>query len=366
MSYAPIPMVPGPTTLHPDVLAAMGKDYGSGRIEDDFIPLYRDTARKVAKIFGTENTVALMTGEGMAGLWGALKSCLAPGDAVVAVGTGVFGDGIGEMAASFGCRVEAVSLPYSSTINREDALSRIEDAVKRTKPVMITAVHCETPSGTLNPLEALGDIKCRHGVPLFYVDSVAGAGGVPVDADKHGIDLILGGSQKCFSAPPSMTMVGVSEAAFAIMKNVGYQGYDALLPFRNAEKDGSCPYTPYVHGIAALGAAADALLREGLENVYARHRKVADQCRSGLEALGVKLFPDPDAVCSPTVTAALVPEGFTWPEWQKALRQRGLVVTGSLGPLVGKVFRLGHMGEQAKPELMKQALGAIEEVVRGR
>ncbi len=366
MSYAPIPMVPGPTTLHPDVLAAMGKDYGSGRIEDDFIPLYRDTARKVARVFGTGNTVALMTGEGMAGLWGALKSCLVPGDGVVAVGTGVFGDGIGQMAASFGCRVESVSLPYTSTINREEALDRIEDAVRRSRPKMITAVHCETPSGTLNPLDALGEIKRRRRVPLLYVDAVASAGGAPVDADKHGVDLILGGSQKCFSAPPSMTMVGVSEEAFAIMEKADYQGYDALLPFRKAEEDGSCPYTPYFHGIAALNAAADVLLREGLDVVYARHREVAEQCRNGLETLGIRLFPDQDAVQSPTVTAALVPEGFTWPEWQKALRQRGLVATGSLGPLAGKVFRLGHMGEQAKPELMDKALAAIKDSLARR
>lgn len=364
MSYAPIPMVPGPTTLHPDALAAMCRDYGSARIEDDFIPLYRETSHNIARIFGTRNKVVLMTGEGMAGLWGALKSCLLPGDGVVAVGTGVFGDGIGEMAASFGCQVESVSLPYTSTINREDSLQRIEDAVKRLRPKMITAVHCETPSGSLNPLEGLAEIKRRHHVPLLYVDTVAAAGGVPVDTDAHSVDLILGGSQKCFSAPPSMTMVGVSEAAFAVMEKVNYQGYDALLPFRKADEDGSCPYTPYVHGIASLGAAAAALLREGLDTVFTRHRQVAEQCRNGLTALGIQPFLDSDAIPSPTVTAALVPQGFTWPEWQKALRQRGLVAAGSLGPLAGKVFRLGHMGEQAKPELMTQALAAIEDALK--
>ncbi len=364
MAYAPIPMIPGPTTLHPGVLAAMGRDYGSGRVEEDFIPLYRSTSRQVAEIFGTKNKVALMTGEGMLALWGALKSCLKPGESVLAVGTGVFGDGIGEMAASFGCRVEAVSLPYNSTTNCADALERIEEAVKRVHPKMITAVHCETPSGSLNPLEGLAEIKARHKVPLFYVDTVAAAGGTPVNADDLGIDLVLAGSQKCFSAPPSMSMVGISDTAWTVIEKVAYQGYDALLPFRKADEDGSCPYTPYVHGIAALHAAASALLSEGLDAVYARHRQVSEQCRKGLVAMGLELFLRSDAVHSPTVTAALVPEGFTWPEWQKALRARGLVVTGSLGPLAGKVFRLGHMGEQAKPELMARALEALADALK--
>ena len=362
-SYAPIPMIPGPTTLRPEVLAVMGKDYGSGQVDADFLPLYDRTGKKLARLMGTANDVVLMTGEGMLALWGALKSCLKSGDAVVSVGTGVFGDGIGAMAASMGCRVETVSLPYDSTIGNADSLERIEAAIRKVQPVMITAVHCETPSGTLNPLNALGDMKQRLGVPLFYVDAVASVGGAPVEADAWHVDLLLTGSQKCLSAPPSMSVIAVSPAAWERMEAVRYEGYDAILPFRTVIQDGRCPYTPYWHGVAALEAATDAILTEGAVASFARHEAVAAQCRDGLLSLGISLFPQAAAVQSPTVTAALVPTGIAWPEWQSRLRERGLIVTGSFGPMAGKVFRLGHMGTQADDPLMRQALAVIADAL---
>lgn len=362
--YAPIPMYPGPVTLHPDVLAAISRDYGSGQSEPDFLPLYKDTAEKLARLMRTKNDVVLMTGEGMLALWGALKSCLKPGDPVLVVGTGVFGDGTADMAASMGCKVTNISLPYDSTIGCDDSLEKIEAAIKQIRPVMITAVHCETPSGTMNPLAELGEMKQRHGVPLFYVDAVASLGGEFLDADGWNIDMVLCGSQKCLSAPPSMSMLSVSPTAWDIMGNVKYQGYDAVLPFRTIYEDGRCPYTPNWHGVAALNAGAGAILREGMEEAFSRHKAVADECRNGLARLGVALFPRPDAVAASTVTAAMVPKGFSWPEWRNALRARGLIVAGSFGPMAGKVFRLGHMGVQANSGLMARALEAIEDALR--
>lgn len=359
MAYAPIPMAPGPVTVPERVLAAMGKDYGSGQIEADFLALYDRVGRELAGLMGTANDVVLMTGEGMLALWAALKSCLAPGDGVLAVGTGVFGDGIGDMAASMGCRVERLSLPYDSTVGMGDSLGRIEAAIRRFRPMMITTVHCETPSGTLNPLAGIGRLKKELGVPLLYVDAVASVGGVPVLADEWHVDLLLTGSQKCLSAPPSMSMVAVSGAAWERMAEVGYQGYDSLLAFRTVQRDGRCPYTPYWHGAAALEAALALLREEGRDNVFARHEAVAALCRKGLEELGVRLFPREGAAHSPTVTAALVPEGYDWKNWQALLRQSGLVVAGSFGPMAGRVFRLGHMGTQADAGLMQKALAVI-------
>ena len=289
MSYAPIPMVPGPVALHEDVIAVLGRDYGSGQVESDFLCLYDAASRGIGKLMGTKDDVVLMTGEGMLALWGALKSCLKPGDHVVSVGTGVFGDGIGEMAESFGCIVEKVSLPYDCSI-RESDLAAVEEAIRRVKPVMLTAVHCETPSGTLNPIGLLGKLKKDLGVPLFYVDTVAGLGGAPVHMDEWNVDLMLGGSQKCLSCPPSMSMVGVSDAAWERMKEVKYQGYDAILPFRTVRTDGRCPYTPNWHGVAALYAGTQAIFKEGMDAAFARHEAVAAQCRAGLAELGIKLW----------------------------------------------------------------------------
>ena len=361
MTYAPIPMIPGPVALHPRVLAVMGQDVGTGHVEEDFAPLYAATSRNVGRIMGTRNDVALMTGEGMLALWAGLKSCLRPGDAVVSVGTGVFGDGIGQMAATLGCKVTPVSLPYNTTL---DDLGPVEEAIRSVRPVMLTAVHCETPSGTLNPLAALGALKHQLGVPLFYVDAVASLGGARVEADAWHVDLLLGGTQKCLSAPPSLSMVGVSPAAWEIIEAVDYKGYDALKPFRTVLRDKFCPYTPYWHGLAALHEATNVLLDEGLDAVFARHEAVAVQCRAGLAALGIPLWTAPEAVNSPTVTAAMVPSGLNFAMWNARLRARGLVCSGSFGPMADKVFRLGHMGTQAHGPLMERALEAVADALR--
>ncbi|SHN54590.1 pyridoxal-phosphate-dependent aminotransferase family protein [Desulfovibrio litoralis] len=357
--YINIPMVAGPVSLHPNVLKVMNKDYGSGQIEKDFIPFYSETADMLAEIMQTKNEVVLMTGEGMLALWGALKSCLKVGDKVLSIGTGVFGDGIGEMAKSLGCEVTSISLPYNQTIDNM-ALELIEEALKKDCPKLISVVHCETPSGTLNPLDGLAALKNKYKVPLLYVDAVASVGGAALNADALSIDLALVGSQKCLSAPPSMSIVSVSSKAFEIMEEINYQGYDSLLPFKNIKNQTRCPYTPYWHGVAALNAAAKVLLDEGINSVYARHNAVAEQCRTGIEKLGLELFVEAGFVSSPTVTAIKVPQKTNWETWKKLLRAEGLVVSGSFGPMQDKVFRLGHMGTQADEKLMSEALKAIE------
>ncbi len=359
MTYTPISMIPGPTQVPPFVREVLGRDYGQN--EEDFLPLYSATNTLLAQFMGTKHSVISMTGEGMLALWAGLKSCLKPKDRVLSIGTGVFGDGIGDMAAGLGCQVRKISLDYNSTITDLDS---IEAAILDFKPHMITAVHCETPSGTLNPLADLGALKKKHGVPLFYVDAVASLGGAPVLMDAWHIDILLGGSQKCFSAPPNLCFLGLSPAAWQKAEEVAYAGYDAILPWKNVLKENLCPYTPYMAGVAALHTSLQALMQEGMPSVFARHEAAAKTCRQGLTQLGIQLWPQEGAIHSPTVTAAYIPQGFSWESWRKALHLRGLDVGGSFGPMAGKVFRMGHMGSQAHKTLVEQGLASIAEVLQ--
>ena len=354
-----IPMLPGPVSVPDEVLAAMRHNYPSGDLEADFFELYTSTCQCLASLMGTRNDVVIMTGEGMLALWAALKSCLKPGDKVLAVVTGIFGDGLGDMAAGIGCEVRKFRLAYNETLSD---LTPLEKMLEDFSPDMIIAVHCETPSATLNPLESLGKIARQHG-SLFCVDAVSSIGGVNIQTDAWGIDVLLGGSQKCLSVPPSMTFLTVSPLAWERIAQVGYQGYDALIPWRSIGGEYPLPYTPYWHGLAALHAGVRLILREGLDQVCARHEKVALQCREGLRSLGIELWPAPGSVPAPTVTAALVPAGLTWHQWHDRLRTRGLAVGGNLGPLAGKVFRLGHMGSQARQELMVDALAVLRDAL---
>lgn len=356
-----IPMVPGPTSVSHEVLEAGLINYGSADIEKDYIELYAETSRMLGEIMQTKNQVVIQTGEGMLALWSALKSCLLPGDKVLALSTGLFGYGMGQMAESIGCEVHTIGFGFDETFTDFDL---IEKAIREFQPKMITMVQNETPSGTMNPVEKIGLLKEEYGVPLLYVDAVSGIGGSVVKTDDWHIDLCLGGSQKCLSAPASMSFLSVSPKAWEVIEEVQYVGYDALLPFRTAVEDAYFPYTPYWQGTAQLHKACELLLEEGLERVIERHEKVAEYCRERIEEMGLRLYPVSDAMPSPTVTAVYVPENITWEELDARLRERGVVMGGNYGCLAGEVFRIGHMGSQANLNLVKEALDVLEEIVR--
>ena len=187
-----------------------------------------DEAKANAERMLGSTLVTIQTGEGMLALWGALKSVIRPGDRVLAVGTGLFGYGIGDMARQVGAEVETVGFPFDAIVDPD----AVRAAALRFRPKLITAVHCETPSGTLNPLDELGRIS-REVDALYYVDFVASGGGAPVDVDRCAIDLGLLGSQKVLSLPPDLSMVSVSERAWRAVADVGYAGYDALAPWKD-------------------------------------------------------------------------------------------------------------------------------------
>ena len=360
MKVYPIPMVPGPVQVAQDVLDAYQVNYGSADLETEFLELYNQTESNLKIIMETKNQVVIQTGEGMLALWSALKSCLVPGDRVLSIATGVFGDGIGDMATSIGATVNKVNLPYNETITHTD---QIKTEIESFSPKMITVVHCETPSGTLNPLAEIGRIKKELEVPLLYVDAVSSIGGAPVLTDEWHIDLCLGGSQKCLSSLADMAFLSVSDNAWEIIDQVDYVGYDALKPFRTAQFEHYFPNTPNWHGVAGLNAGAKLILEEGLSHSFRRHQENAQICRHELTQMGLTLFPSANAIPSPTVTAVNVPPGLSWQEFDSKLRQHGLVVAGSYGPLTGKVFRLGHMGMQADIDLVTQALEVIKNVL---
>jgi len=356
-----IPLVPGPTRVPEVVRQAYLIDYGSPDLEPEYVTLYSEVQEQLRTILATGNKLAIMTGEGMLALWSALRSCLEPGDRVVAVSTGVFGHGIGEMAASMGADVRWVEFGYDEVLRSEP----VEEAIVEFQPKMVTAVHCETPSGTLNPVHQVGALVDEHQVPLYYVDAVASAAGTPVLVDEWHIDLCLIGTQKALSAFPDLAAVTVSDRAWKIIDQVEYAGYDALLPYRDAVEQGWFPYTPAWASLAALHTACRLVLDEGLDAVYARHARAAAHCRQRSRSMGLSLYPAEEAY-SPTVTALRIPERLPWDELDGALRQHGMVVAGSLGPLSRKVFRIGHMGTQADVALVDRGMDVLARVLAER
>ncbi len=360
MKTYPIPMVPGPVQVPEKIREAYMIDFGSPDIEPEYLELYNQTEAKMKNLLGTQNQIVFQTGEGMIALWSALKSTIQPDDKVLALATGVFGFGIGDMARSIGAQVKTIGYPHNETLHEWE---KIEEAIIEFEPKMITVVHCETPSGSLNPLRKLGELKEKHKVPLLYADMVASIGGVEIQTDQWQVDLALGGSQKVLSCPCDISFLAISPSTWEIIEQVNYVGYDALLPFKDAQQKGEFPYTPHWHGLAAINRSVELLLEEGLSSVFQRHETIARYCREQLEAIGYDLFIKSPFIPSPTVTAVNIPEGISWQEFDQSLRTNGLVVGGSYGPLAGKVFRIGHMGSQANMPLIQKALEILTSVI---
>ena len=302
-----INMIPGPVSVPRIIREAWLEELGSPDLEADFFELYRENQTLIQELLGTKNSVVFSVGEAMSILWGGLKSALGKGERLLAVSSGIFGEGFADMARAIGADAKVVSAPYNSLPNP----SAVREAAMTYRPKLITAVHCETPSGTLTPLKELGEIA-RDAGALFLVDFVASGGGTPVDVDANLIDIGLLGSQKALSLPPSLSITTLSERAWEVFEDVNYSGYDAFMPWRSVPDVRLTPYTHDWHGMLALKISLLELKKEGFQNTYARHERTAAICRAMGLKMGLDLFPVSEDICSPTVTAFNVPSGWTW------------------------------------------------------
>ncbi len=208
-------------------------------------------------------------------------------------------------------------------------------------------------------MQYLGELKRKYQIPLLYVDAVASIGGAPVLTDEWGIDLCLGGSQKVLSVPPDMCFLSISETAWEIIEKVDYPGYDALKPFRSAQKNFAFPYTPNWHGLAALNVSTNLISRKAWNTAMPATNRLPGYAGTVLRSLDWKScllrmqYPPPPSQQSRCRNL------ISWKELDIRFRKNGLVVGGSYSPLADKVFRLGHMGMQADANLVNQALDVI-------
>jgi len=351
---------PGPTEVPLRVLRAMMRELQNPDLDEDFARFYGELCEKLRKIMNTKSDVIVHSGEAIMGLESAVMSLVEPGEKVLTMTSGVYGDGFIDFVMAYGGTPVEVRVDYDDIIHPEE----VDRVLEREKDVGIaTLVHCETPSGTLNPLEEIGKI-CREHDVVLVVDAVSSVGGVPVEVDRWGVDVCIVGSQKCLSAPPGIGVMSISKRAWEKIEERrgrvrGF--YLNLLNWRDwwFEKR-VFPYTHSVSLLYALDEACNMLLEEGLGNVFRRHGLVAEATREGIKAMGLKLFPRKEEYCSNTVTAVETPKGLNEEELRRRLKEHyGIMIAGSWGKLAGKVFRLGHMGYNAQPEKVLQVLLAL-------
>ncbi len=332
--------IPGPTPCPPEVLKAMTKQMIDHRGEK-FGKLLNEVTAKMKQVFQTKNDVFLLTGSGTGGLEAAIVNTLSPGDKVLAVSIGFFGDRFTEIAKAFGAEVIPLVFEWGKAADTK-AIRQALRAEPKIKAVLIT--HNETSTGVTNDLASISSIV-KEFDKLLLVDSISGLGSIDCPVDDWHLDVVVSGSQKGWMVPPGAAMVSVSQKAWEAHASAKMPRvyWDFTLAKRYLER-GQTPWTPAVSIVFALSVSLEMILKEGLPNVIARHSRVANAARKGIKALGLSLFAD-EAYASNTVTAVSSSGGLDTKKLLKLLREEHhIVLSGGQQKLDGKIFRIGHLG----------------------
>jgi len=353
--FEPNLRIPGPTALPPSVREAGGRQMVNHR-GDEFKALTKRVEASMKPFFGTEHDVILLTCAGTGGLEAAIVNTLSPGDPVLAVTMGAFGDRFAKIAEVYGAAVTRLDVEWG-TAPEAAAVRLAAAAIPNLKAVLLT--HNETSTGVTSNIAALA-AAVREAAPeaLALVDGISALGAVPFAMDAWGCDLVVTGSQKAWMSAPGMAFAAVGPRAWAAAETAKMpRFYLDLRRHRDTQVNGESPWTPAVAVMFQVDEGIRLMAAEG-EGVYARHAACAAATRAGLRALGFTLLAD-DAVASKTVTAAWIPDGLDWKAFNAGLKRRGLVLAGGQGKLKGRIFRLGHLGAVTTDDVIG-AISAIE------
>jgi aspartate aminotransferase-like enzyme len=332
-------MAPGPTPVPPEVLAASAEPVLHHR-GPDFRALLKQCVERLQEVCRTRNDVLLFTASGTGAFESAVVNLLSPGERVLGVTAGEFGDRWIALARTYGADVQELRYAWGETPRPEDVRARIEEAGAE----VVFLVHSETSTGVVADVQALAQ-AARDAGALPVVDAVSSLGAVPLETDAWGLDVVVAGSQKALMTPPGLSLTTVSPTAWErSARTTTPRFYFDWAKLHAQLEAGSTPFTPAVSLVVALDKALELLFEEGLDAVFARHAALGRACREGAKAMGLELF-SPDEERSAIVTAILTPDGVDARELVLALRDRfGITVAGAHGDMASRMFRIGHIG----------------------
>jgi aspartate aminotransferase-like enzyme len=347
-------LTPGPTPVPPEVLAAMAEPVIHHR-SPDFKRVFAETRARLREVFRTRNEVLVFTASGTGAFESAIVNLLSPQERVLAVSCGEFGERWRSMATALGCDVVPLAYAWGEAPLPGD----VERALAESGASVVFLVHSETSTGVVCDLEPLLEVCGRAGA-VSVVDAVSSLGAVPLETDAWGADVVVTGSQKALMTPPGLSFVSVSDRAWERVQRATLpRFYWDWTRARAKQEADNTPFTPATSTLVALNVALGQLLDEGLEHAFARHVALGRACRAGVKAMGLDLYsPDDDSAA--VLTGALTPDGVDAVELRLALRDRhGITIAGGHGDLVGRLFRIGHIGYVDIYDIVT-ALAAIE------
>jgi len=309
------------------------------------------------RIYRTKADVLVFTSSGTGGLESAVANLFSPGDRVIVPVAGYFGDRFAKIAAAFGQDVRRIDYEWGLAVRPEDVAAALAEAPA--KAVLVQ--HSETSTGVVNDIEAIGRVTREAGA-LLVVDVVSSLGAVPYEGDAWGVDVAVGGSQKAFSATPGLSFVSISDAAWKAAQSAknprfyfDWAQYKKSYELESPEN----PFTPAISLMLGMRAALRRFFDEGPEAVLDRHRILSAAVKEGIRALGLDLSGE-HLERAWAVTAVRAPEGIDGDELvAKVRRDHGIILAPGQGPMKGKVFRIGHLGNYDRFDIIR-CLAALE------
>lgn len=345
---------PGPTPLPPSVQRALNQPmYGKG---PETIDLVKRIQPKLRPVFGTKQEVAVMSGSGTAGLETAVVSLTKPGDEVLVIVTGMFGELFVNICQAHGIKVNRLDVEWGDIVDPSD----VEAFLKQNPQIkLVFSTFCETSTGVINPVKELAQVVHDSSNALLISDGVSSVGGVEARMDEWGVDVLITGSQKAMMVPAGLAFVALSERAKQVAReNDRPRYFFDYNRYLDVLSSGGTPFTPALALLYALEQSLDLMHEEGLEQVFERHILVRDMTRAAFKAWGIPLMAA-DEVASPTVTA-IKPVDFDPNELNAIVKEDfNIAMAGGLGKMAGKMIRIGHMG-YCGPSDALQYISAIE------
>ena len=351
--------IPGPTPCPPEVLQAVGSPMVDHRGKH-FAAIIQRTAERLKDFFRTEGDVLILSASGTGGMEAAVVNTLSPGDKVLVVSIGAFGDRFAAIAETYGAQVTMLPYEWGQAADPRDVRRALADD-PAIKAVLVT--HNETSTGVTNPLQEIARVV-RDADRLLLVDAISSLGAIPLDTDAWGLDVVVTGSQKGWMVPPGLAFVSMNQRAWKAYESSRMpRFYFDLGKHRDLLPKGQTPWTPTVSIFFGLDLTLDRMASEGLESIFARHARIGGLVREGVKALGLELLAADERFASNTVTAIKCPEGVQVAELRKMLEDEyDVVLAGGQAKLSGKIFRVGHLGYVAEHEI-REVLEALEKAL---
>lgn len=352
-------MSAGPTSVSERVLNTLYRPLRNTDLDPEYVCFQRETEKKISRILQTDATSIILLGEAMLGLDGSIATFVEPKERVLVIHNGIFGEGFSDFVAMYG----GIPISFSGDLRRGIDVEALDEFLRRDHDfAAATFIHCETPSGITNDVDAIGQILHRYGI-LSICDSVSGIAGERFDFDESKVDVVIGGTQKCLSALTGLTTITLSQNAVDKLRarKTKIPGFYANFANYLQSSDGfDYPYTQSDTLVNAL----DEALNIALEHDFVkRHAEFGELTRKRVEDWGYEIYALDSR--SNTVTTVLLKEQQTTNGIIDAMKEKGFLISGAMGEIAGKAIRIGHMGNNiADEKRYVEMLNALEDVLK--